>query len=525
MGIYLNPNNVGFKEVLSGRFYIDKTMLISELNKVVNTTDKYVCVSRPRRFGKTIATKMLCAYYSKGCDSRDLFKELKISKADNYEDYLNKLNFISIDVASEYQNTPTKEDMLKNLQTKIRNEFQEQFPTIKFRDNETIANCILEVYAKTNETFVIILDEYDCLVRNQFGTHLFDDYLMFLNGLFKSATVSNAISLAYITGILPVVRDRVQSKLNNFWEYTMFDALQLAEYVGFTEDEVKPLCEKYGVDFQECKKEYDGYAQNGYEIYNPESVVMCLKTKKFGSYWGRTSTYQVITDRLKHNYKGIKDDIIRMVAGESVKVDVGMYLNTMTDFVSKDDVFTYLIHLGYLAYDNVKETCHIPNLEVRKEWHRVVSVMDDFSVTDQIIKASEELLEQTLLKNSAAVADALNESHIHVTSNRNYNNENALASAVYLAYIHALDHYNIYKELTTGKGFADLVFVPIHPDGEYPPMIIELKHNSSTGKALQQIESKEYFHAFDFYKGKLLFVGINYDDEKKHTCEIREVEV
>ena len=525
MGIYLNPDNVGFKRVLAEEIYVDKTMLINELNKLIDTNSHYVCVSRPRRFGKTFATKMMCAYYSKGCDSREMFKNLKISKADSYEKYLNKLNFISIDVASEYQNAPVKKDMLVDLYSRIRSEFQEQFPMLQFRDNETLANCILTVYAKTKETFVIILDEYDSLVRNQFGTDLFAEYLEFLNGLFKSDTLSNAISLAYITGILPVVRDRVQSKLNNFDEYTMLDALQLAEYVGFTEEEVKPLCEKYGMDFLECKREYDGYAQNGFEIYNPESVVKSMKTKKLGNFWGRTSTYKVITDRLNHNYQGIKDDIIRLLAGENIKVNVTRYMNTMTDFITKDDVFTYLIHLGYLVYNEPTKTCRIPNNEVRQEWFNAIESLDDYSATDQIIKASEELLEQTILKNSEAVATALNNSHIHVTSNRNYNNENALAAAIYLAYIHALNHYNVYKELTTGKGFADLVFVPIHPDGEFPPMIIELKQNSTPSNALAQIESKEYFHTFDFYHGKILFVGINYDkDTKIHECEIKDVE-
>ena len=166
----------------------------------------------------------------------------------------------------------------------------------------------------------------------------------------------------------------------------------------------------------------------------------------------------------------------------------------MTDFITKDDVFTYLIHLGYLVYNEPTKTCRIPNNEVRQEWFNAIESLDDYSATDQIIKASEELLEQTILKNSEAVATALNNSHIHVTSNRNYNNENALAAAIYLAYIHALNHYNVYKELTTSN-------------------------------ALAQIESKEYFHAFDFYNGKILFVGINYDkDTKNHVCEIKEVE-
>ena len=525
MGIYLNPSNVGFKEILAGDIFVDKTMLISELNKFIDKGNKYICVSRPRRFGKTIATNIMCAYYSKGCDSREMFSKLKISKAKNYEQYLNKLNFIKIDVASEYQNARVKDEMLIDLQAKLLREFRAQFPKIKFRNNETLANCMMEVYSATGETFVIILDEYDCLVRNQFGTNLFADYLEFLNGLFKSDTLKPAIALAYLTGILPIVRDRVQSKLNNFEEYTILNSYNLAEFVGFTEKEVKPLCKKYKVDYAQCKKEYDGYAQNGYEIYNPESVVKCMLKGEFGNFWGKTSTYMVITDRLKHNYKGAKEDVVKMLSGEEVKVNITRYMNTMTDFHSKDDVFTYLIHLGYLAYNSKEGTCRIPNLEVRKEWNNAIEDMPEYSKTDDIIKASEDLLEQTLLKNSDAVAKALDNTHIHVTSNRNFNNEDALAAAVYIAFVHALNYYNCFKELSTGKGFADLVYVPVVKSPEHPAIIIELKHNQSTGKALQQIQSRQYFDALENYKGNLLFVAINYDKEtKKHECEITEWE-
>jgi hypothetical protein len=523
MGVYLNPNNFGFKMILAGKIYVDKTMLISQLNKFIDEGNQYICVSRPRRFGKTIASNMLCAYYSKGCDSREMFSKLKIAKAKNFEQYLNKLNYIKIDVASEYQNAINKPNWLVKLANMVKMEFQQQFPTIDFTYSESIADCIVRVNSITGERFVIILDEYDCLVRDQFGTEVFNDYLEFLNGLFKSDTVKPAIALAYITGILPVVRDRVQSKLNNFAEYTILDALQLSEFVGFTDKEVKPLCKKYKMDFATCKLNYDGYMQNGYEIYNPESVVKSMENKKIANYWAKTSTYTVITDRLKNNYKGAKDDIIKMLAGERVKVNVTSYLNTMTDFVTKDDVFTYLIHLGYLAYNNEDRTCRIPNLEVRNEWNNAIAAMPDYSKTDEIIRASEDLLDQTIAKNADAVAKALDETHIHVTSNRSYNNEDALASAIYLAYVYALNEYTIIKEMTTGKGFADVVFIPVNTDK--PAMIIELKRNGSTDSALTQIRERKYFDSLAQYQGRLLLVGINYDEEKKtHTCKIEDLE-
>ena len=524
MGIYLNPSNIGFTKILSADIYVDKTMLINELNKFIDKGNQYICVSRPRRFGKTIAANMLCAYYSKGCDSRDIFKDLKISRADNYEKYLNKLNFIKIDVASEYQNAKDKVKMLDKLTNKVKKEFIYQFANVDFSDCESIADCMMEVFAATGETFVIILDEYDSLVRMKIPQELFDEYLMFLNGLFKSDTLRSAISLAYITGILPVVRDKVQSKLNNFKEYTILDSKELSEFVGFTDEEVAVLCEKYQINHTECKNWYQGYKLDEFDVYNPESVVMSIEDRRFEGHWNKTSSYSVITDRLQSNFDGMKDDVVKMIAGENVRVDVGMYLNTMTDFIVKDDAFTYLAHLGYLAYDYKSRTCRIPNKEVRMEWFRAISVIKEYKVTDQIVKDSENLLEQTLQQNSADVAKALNRSHVHVASHRNYNNEQALASAVYLAFIDALNYYTVVKETSAGNGIADLIYTPLHAGGKYPPMIIELKSNKTASRAVSQIKSKEYFHAFDYYQGRILFVGINYDEKKKHTCEIEVYE-
>ena len=531
MGIYLNPGNENFKRIASSKLYVDKTQLIAIMNTLVQTADNYVCVSRPRRFGKTTANNMLAAYYSKGCDSRSLFAPFKIAQASSFVERLNKFNVLKIDVNSEYRNAPSKDKLISSLSSAIRKEFRSQFPTVGFEDEDSVATCIIKANAVSNEQFVILLDEYDVLVREQVPEKLQLHYLDFLNGLFKSDTVRPALALAYITGILPVVRDRVQSKLNNFDEYTILNAEKFSEFTGFTEQEVRELCETHGIDFSECKNWYDGYRMRWYDeqrqefkscdIYNPESVVKCMQTKSIESFWSKTSTYQVITDRLKENYKGIKDDVVRMIAGESVKVDTGMYLNTMTDFVVKDDVLTYLIHLGYLAYNKDDKTCRIPNKEVEKEWFRAVSILKNYSVTDKIIKSSEELLNQTLLKNCRAVEKALDKSHIHVASNRSYNNEDALMSAIYLAYIYAKNEYTVIKEMTTGKGFADVVFIPFYPGK--PAMIIELKRNGSTESALSQIQAKEYYDSLEHYQGNLLFVGINYDEKsKKHQCEILE---
>ena len=488
MGIYLNPGYENFRRAVSAEIYVDKTMMIREINRFIDTGMNYVCMSRPRRFGKTITSNMLCAYYSKGCDSAELFAPFKISR-----DVPELICVFNVPVG------------------KLRHE------------TDSLARCILRVYAARQEQFIILLDEYDVMVREQVGEKLFQEYLAFLNGLFKSDTLRPAIALAYLTGILPVVRDKIQSKLNNFREYTILDAGPFAEFTGFTGREVRELCEKYRISYEECRLWYDGYRQHGCEIYNPESVVRCIEGRSFGSYWGKTSSYEVISDRIRQNFAGTKEAVIQMLSGEKVDVDEGSYLNTMKDFSSKDDVFGYLMHLGYLAYEQETRTCHIPNKEVREEWFRALKKTSEYAVTDQIIQSSRRLLEETAAGNAEAVAKALDVSHIHVTSNRSYNNEDALQSAIYLAFIYALNRYTVIKEMTTGKGFADVVFIPLYRGD--PAMVIELKRNDCTESALNQIRQKQYFDSLQHYKGSMLLIGINYDEkEKTHTCAIERVE-
>ncbi len=523
MGIYLNPDNENFKATLTRQIYVDKTEMISVINKFMSVDNKYICVSRPRRFGKTITGNMLSAYYSKGCDSKELFSKLKIASNSDFLKTLNKYNVIQIDLNSEYQNCETKDLLLRRLTSIIKAEFKVEFPNVKIEDSDSLGDSILKVYSQTKETFIILIDEYDVLIREKVSKQLFSEYLSLLNGLFKSNTLRPAISLAYLTGILPIVRDKVQSKLNNFREYTILNSKELAPFVGFTSDEVKSLCKQYDLDFEECKNWYDGYKQQGIEIYNPESVVLCMEQKKFSGFWGQTSSYEVISDRIKDNFKGIKEDVIKMISGESVYVDTGMYKNTLTDFASKDDIFTYLMHLGYLTYNEDDESCSIPNKEVRQDWIRAVSIIDDFCITDKIIKASRELLDEVLSGNCEAVAKSLDESHIHVTSNRSYNNEDALQSAIYLSFIYALNKYICIKEMTTGKGFADVVYIPLKKSE--PAIIVELKRNSCAESAINQIKEKQYFDSLSNYTGVIVFVGINYDEQTKtHECKIEKFE-
>lgn len=527
MGIYLNPNKDAFYNFVRTGNYVDKTMLIHEMNLLLNDLERnYVCVSRPRRFGKSLAEDMLSAYYSKGADSKELFSALKIAKSKEFDTYLNKFNVIKLDLFALYSewNTFSAEDRNKNtfigfVSKQICTEFLDCFTDVRFPETMAIPGYIQQVYAQKHETFIIIIDEYDVLVRQEVSDEEFQLYLAFLNALFKNTTIRPAISLAYITGILPVVREKIQSKLNTFHEYTMIQPERLAEFIGFTDAEVKELCKKYKRSYEDCKSWYDGYALKGFELYNPQAVYNAMLSGEFKSYWSATSSYEVVADRIRMNFEGTKDAVIKMLGGERVDVNVIKYRNYMNTFYSKDDVFTYLIHLGYLAYDEDTGECYIPNREIYQEWQSAIEEDDNYVETNKIIAASRELLEQTIAGNEKAVAEALDKSHIHVTSNLSYNNEKSLQSAIYLAYIYALNGYIITKEMPAGKGYADVVYIPLNKSK--PAIIVELKRNSSTETALRQIREKQYFECLENWKGEIIFAGVNYDEESKiHDCKI-----
>ncbi len=549
MGIYLNPDNDAFHNFVATNEYVDKTLLIEKLNLLLNNPARnFVCVNRPRRFGKSLAEDMISAYYSKGATSKELFAPFKISKKKSFETYRNKFNVIKIDLYAMFSNwqakaseeslndTPPQSDSELNpnrnnekkqlpfilyVTKLICREFREYFSDITFPKVASLGDYIQQVYAQKKETFIIIIDEYDVMVRAQVPDEEFELYLAFLNSLFKNTTLRPAISLAYITGILPVVREKIQSKLNTFHEYTMLDAENLDEFVGFTTPEVKKLCKKYKCSFDDCKSWYDGYHLGEYEIYNPQAVFNAVTSGKFKSYWSATSSYEVVAEKLRMNFDGTKDAVIRMLGGGRVLVEVGKYRNYMTTFYSKDDVFTYLIHLGYLAYDEEEQECYIPNREIYLEWQKAISDETDYAETNKIINASRELLEETFAGNEKAVAEALDKSHIHVTSNMSYNNEKSLQSAIYLAYLYAINHYLITKEMPAGKGYADIVYVPLKKDK--PAMIIELKRNSCPETALNQIREKQYFDSLENWQGEILFVGVSYDAETKvHQCKIEK---
>ena len=519
MGIYFNPSNQNFYEAANKEIYVDKSLLIEHIEYLRTKVNKYICVSRPRRFGKTTDADMLVAYYSMGCDSHKIFDSLKISQTDIYLEHLNKHYVIHINMQDFLSKTHDIQKMILLLAKLLFRELWKAYPDVDYIDPSDLVQILEDVYVETNTRLIFIIDEWDCICREYMqDKEAQKQYLDFLRNLLKDQPY---VELVYMTGILPIKKYGTHSALNMFEEISMVDPELLPEFMGFTKDEVKALCIQYDVNYETMKEWYDGYhITNDISIFSPRSVVSSIIRKQFGNYWTSTETYEALRVYIDMNFDGLKDDVIALLAGEHISVTTSSFQNDMTTFETKDDVLTLLIHLGYLGYNASDHTCYIPNKEVTDSFINSIR-NSDWKETTKALLNSRALLEATWRKDEEAVARYIEEAHLD-TSILTYNNENALSYTLAIAYIYARNHYTMVREMPTGKGVADIVLIPYR---DKPAMIIELKWNREAKTAIDQIKEKQYPKGLEKYQDRLLLVGISYDKQtKKHTCVIEEME-
>ncbi|WP_164954225.1 AAA family ATPase [Succinivibrio dextrinosolvens] len=539
MGSYLNTGFDNFKRICSSKIYVDKTELISVINDYVETEQRFFCISRPRRFGKSVTANMLCAYYSKDTDSSFLFDNLKISHDGSYKTHLNQYNTIFINMQQFFSNADLNvEKMLSDIESEIKNELKQAFPHIEISDERKLNLVLSDIYNKESplnkKGFIFIIDEWDCIMREkQSDAEGIKIYLDYLRTLLKDQSY---VALAYMTGILPIKKCGTHSSLNMFDEYSMTDPGEYASYIGFTENEVLILCEEYKVDFGLMKKWYDGYSfENSPHLYNPNSVVCAIDENKFKSYWTQTETFESLRRYIDLNMAGLRDEVVKLIAGNEVVVNTSRFHNDMTTFETKDDVLTLLIHLGYLAIipdsalkgvDNDRIfAVHIPNEEIRKEFRNITEENKNYPGIYALISQSLDLLDKIYEMDNKAVAEAFDLAHQDHTSILKYNDENSLSCVISLALnLASVDIYNVHRELPAGKGFADMVFLP-KQGVEKPALLLELKYDKSAQTAIDQIKQNNYGRIFRDYKGEVLVVGINYDkDTKEHQCFIEKMQ-
>jgi len=672
-----NPNVNGFNEILNSEYYVDKTELILHLNELINTSQKYVCITRPRRFGKTIAVNMITKYYQYLEKETTIFNDKKISKHDDWDKYLNKFNIIKLTM-NDYFEDRSVEEGIKELKSKIVNEVKNSIKQIKFKKKNFFTDLFQEIYNNTERQIVFIIDEWDYILRNkknEIDSH--KKYLEFLNTLLKD---KDYVALAYITGIFPIKKNENQSSLNNFDELSMILPGWMSEYIGFTNSEVEELCTKqkeiiqrktnkkrklddfknntskkrkinndeinnkemngnykrliYNIDEKECKKNkknkkdkktqkdknkiiekdekdknnekdekdkkskknkkdkktqkdknkiiekdekdknnknnkkdkkdkktqkdknkiiekdekdknnknninfknlkiwYNGYKLKNdllneyYEIYSPYSIINALRFNKVMDYWCYSGTFYSLSKYIEMNFFGLKEDIILLRDGIKIKINISSYQNDMKTFIFKDDVFTMLVHLGYLAYDADTNQVYIPNKEIMNVFKTVTSG-PMWNTIAKKIDQSRKLLKAIWEFNEKEVENLIEEYH-NKTDNKTYNSEDALKFSILLAFYAAEEYYNEYLELDSGKGYIDIAYVPINVYSEHPALIIELKYEKNVDKAMNQIKKRKYYERIKRYKDNMLLIGINYNKEihnenenyKYHSCKI-----
>lgn len=556
MGTYLNPGNEEFAaDAFRNEIYVDKTEMIMYLNSIVMTAQKFVSVSRPRRFGKTMAANLLCAYYERSIDSRRLFektrlsecKPIRIGKSDiSWDTYLQKFDVIRVVMTDFIKKNKPVEDSLNLLTKRVLKDLHREYPDTDY-DPDDLAYSMNEFYQDSRIPFVIIIDEWDAVFRIRKSDS--NGQLLYLDFLRDWLKDKKYVALAYITGILPIKKYGEHSALNMFDEYSMVSPMQLAPYTGFTDDEVKVLCTNYGRDYEAVKSWYDGYIVSDaippdpnykkqsikggnkpyrYAIYSPLSVVSAMRNGIIRNYWNSTESYEALAEYIRRDFDGLKSTIALLMDGGRTKINISTYQNDMTTFRNRDDVLTLLIHLGYLGYDD--ETCQvfIPNKEILDVF-RASTGTDEWSETFQSFEKSQELLKATWDGEDDRVAEILEWFHDQ-TSNRTYNDEAALSYAVQMAYYAAQKYYTTVLELDTGKGYADIVYLPAPKYSDRPALLVELKSGKTARTAMDQIRARRYPDRLEHYKGNILLVGINYDREvrnsddgfKHHSCVIEK---
>ena len=523
MSKFINIGNTDFASVRKDE-YVDKSQLIAYVNSVLGTQRKFLCVTRARRFGKSLAAKMLCAYYDHSCDSQSLFADLKIAQDSSYKDHLNHYPVIYLDVSIFTTNLKSQNgQIVHEMNDALSHELLEIYPEARINASDSLPAQLLNVVEHTHKQFVFIIDEWDAICREMGDEEVMRQYVDWLRSMFKTSYTDRIFAGVYMTGILPIKQYNTESALNNFEEFSMVNPGPLAGYFGFTKDEVTALSRKYRMDADEIQTWYDGYQIGTLaEIYNPYSVMRAMQRQSIESYWVATTTYEGLKNYIMMNFDGLRDTIGALLVGQEERVDVLRFTNDIHSVNSRDAVLALLIHLGYLSYNRDNRTCRIPNQEVRQEFERTIQDTG-WEIIASAINNSEQLLKDTLAGNEEAIAKAIEIVHQENTSILQYNDENALAYVVSLAYQAAHQYYKFFRELPAGKGFADIVLVP-YRNVDKPAIVLELKYNKSAEGTIKQIKEKQYGEALRDWTGEVVLVGINYDKKtKNHECTIERI--
>lgn len=521
MNYFLNnvDKNNQFIKTTRKNYFVDKTELIAKLNNLIGVSDQFVCITRPRRFGKSINASMLASYYSKNLDTKDVFDKLNVGKCESYEKHLNKHNVIYLSFNTESNSFNSYEEYKDFFVSGLIRDVKNYCPDVE--DTSKLSILLKDAYQKLGQGFIFIIDEWDYIFnKNSFCNDKDkENFLALLENLLKDKPY---VELAYMTGILPIAKYFSTSFCNMFDEYSMVTDDKYGNYFGFTQSEVEALCAKQNVvTLEELEEWYNGYyTVSGNKVYNPRSVYFALDRGICRSYWTNTGKMDEIIECVQNNVDAVKDDILKMIEGKSVGILLSDFATEKMDFVTREQILSAMVVLGLLSYHDDHLT--IPNRELRIKFADSLKNKAFNKVAD-IVQKSNEMLFATLSKDAKTMERLFREAHSKYTSILKYNNENSISCVVTLIYLTALKKYDIIREEPAGEGYADFVFKPYKRSD--PAFIIELKVDDTPDNAIQQIKNTNYMQTLDGYTGTKLAVGITYNKkDKKHFVKVEELE-
>ena len=536
MSMFLNCFTVydRYRAVLNSPYFVDKTLLLEELIPLLCQEQRFVCITRPRRFGKTVMANMIGAFFQKGADSCDIFDNLLIAGKEDYKNHLNRHNVIFIDFSEMPENCSSYSQYISRILSGLKQDLSNAFPELDIDKEKSVWDILTAVFEKNGQKFIFIMDEWDAVFHMSFITEdNRKEYLQFLKLLLKSKSY---VELAYITGILPIAKYSSGSELNMFQEYDMATKIRYSEYFGFLDSEIDMLYERYTkntvnprITRQELKEWYDGYhTASGERLYNPRSVVCALSDGQLASYWTSSGPYDEIFYYIRNDLEHIRDDLALMVCGESVDARIGEFAAFSMDLKTKNQIYSAMVVYGLLTYDDGRVL--IPNRELMLKYDELLQTEDSLGYVYCLAVRSEQMLKATLAGDTDTMAEVLEYAHDTEIPVLSYNHETELAAVVNLVYLAARDRYRVEREDKAGKGFVDFIFYPLRRND--PCMILELKVDHTPEEAIHQIKEKKYISRFSGklgelpqYTGRILAVGIGYKKKtKQHLCAVEELQ-
>lgn len=541
MGTYLNsitPYTLYKSESLSP-YFVDKTLMLRELFPYVSAGNRHICITRPRRFGKTIMANMISSFFQKASDSSDVFDSLAISQVDDYRRYKNQYNVIRIDFSKMPRNCDSYTQYIERIEALLIEDVKEAYPQVKINEADAVGDILESVFVQCGEKFIFVLDEWDFIFHRDFINEIDKEkYVAFLSNLLKDRPY---VVLSYMTGILPIAKYSSGSELNMFAEFTMVNSPMFGEYFGFTDDEVDDLYRRYIVECDRQHKEksvtrkglrdwYNGYyTKSGERVYNPRSVVFALQFNNLANYWTSSGPYDEIYYYIRNNISDVRDDLALMISGESVTAKIQEYAATSMNLSTRDEIYSAMVVYGFLSYLNGK-VC-IPNRELMEKFDELLVKNESLGYVYRLAKESEKMLKATLAGDTLTMERILEFAHNTEVPLLSYNHETELSAIVNLVYLAARDSYRVEREDKAGTGYVDFIFYPYDTTADC--IILELKVDHTPDEAIAQIIDKKYALKFvpklagqKIYTGRILAVGIGYwKDSKEHSCKVEELNV